>query len=1050
MEHSISKRARGAFLALLAFVGIAGSPGGLDAQYFGRNQVQYRTFDFQVLQTENFDIYFYPEEEEAARDVGRMSERWYARLSRILDHTFDDRQPVIMYATHPHFQQTNIIGGGIGEGTGGVTEAFKQRVVMPFSYSYEETDHVLGHELVHAFQYDISGLGRAGGGIEAAAQRFQVPLWFIEGMAEYLSVGPVDAHTAMWLRDGALRGDLPTIEQMTYDPRIFPYRWGQALWAYVGGTWGDLAIGQILKLTGQGVPYPVAFERILNISLEELSADWHTAIRRAYLPLLAERPEAREVADALITSEGRGGRMNVAPVISPDGRYLVFLSELDFIDVQLHLADAETGRVIRTLQKGTAFDPHFGSLRYISSAGTWSPDSRRFAFSALRQGRDVLVILDVERGRRLQEIRIPDVDELTNPTWSPDGRTIVVTGLVGGVSDLFLVDVETEEATRLTDDRYAEMHPSFSPDGSRIAFATDRGPGTDLETLEYGGYEIVVMDVETREITRVPGMAGTKNINPQWSGDGQSIFFISDRTGISNIYRVELESGRLSQVTDLFIGVSGITDVSPAFSVAREGNRLVFTEFHEAGYNIYALNGAEALAGTEVPETHMAGADTTVTTAALLPPVPRPQEGAFNRVTQMLADSRTGLPSAAEARQFAVVGYRPSLGLDYLGQPQVGVSVGGGAFNSGGLYGGIFGIFSDILARHQVFGAIQAQGQIDEVGFALQYLNMRERWNFGAAAQRVPLVYGRFDAGNDPTDNNNYVQRISRIRLFDTSLQGFAQYPFSQVRRAEFSGGLRRISQDVQQFDFVFDPTGTMFLGERQSRIDGLSLNLFEASAAYVYDSSLIGYTSPFAGQRYRFQITPTFGELQFVQGLADYRKYFFWNPFTLAVRGMHIGRYGRDAEGTVDGQQVFNDFYLGQSWYIRGYEDVYSRCLNGGQRRDNSCEVLPGLLGSRLGLVNAEIRFPLIRQLVIGSSLGLPPIEGFVFGDAGIAWDAETTPTFVRGIPDDPTERGILTSAGVGARINLFGVLILEVDYVNAFQRDRGWHWQFGFVPGF
>src|SRR5690606_20102325 len=218
----------------------------------------------------------------------------------------------------------------------------------------------------------------------------------------------------------------------------------------------------------------------------------------------------------------------------------------------------------------------------------------------------------------------------------------------------------------------------------------------------------------------------------------------------------------------------------------------------------------------------------------------------------------------------------------------------------------------------------------------------------------------------------------------------------------------------------------------------------------YVYDSSLIGYTSPFAGQRYRFQITPTFGELQFVQGLADYRKYFFWNPFTLAVRGMHIGRYGRDAEGTVDGQQVFNDFYLGQSWYIRGYEDVYSRCLNGGQRRDNSCEVLPGLLGSRLGLVNAEIRFPLIRQLVIGSSLGLPPIEGFVFGDAGIAWDAETTPTFVRGIPDDPTERGILTSAGVGARINLFGVLILEVDYVNAFQRDRGWHWQFGFVPGF
>ena len=109
----------------------------------------------------------------------------------------------------------------------------------------------------------------------------------------------------MWLRDGALRGDIPTIERMTNDPRVFPYRWGQALWAYVGGRWGDLAIGQILKLTGQGVPYPTAFERILNITLEELSADWHTSIRRAYLPLLAERPEGEE--DARAPEDGSPG-----------------------------------------------------------------------------------------------------------------------------------------------------------------------------------------------------------------------------------------------------------------------------------------------------------------------------------------------------------------------------------------------------------------------------------------------------------------------------------------------------------------------------------------------------------------------------------------------------------------------------------------------------------------------------------------------------------------------------------------------------------------------
>lgn len=1051
MTSSTGRPAGAAAILLLGILAL-GLPGTASAQYFGQNQVQYRPFDFQILQTENFDIYFYPEEEEASRDVARMSERWYRRLSDILGHTFNERQPVVMYATHPHFQQTNIISG-ISEGTGGVTEAFKQRVVLPFSYSYEETDHVLGHELVHAFQYDISGLGRAGGGIEAAAARFQVPLWFIEGMAEYLSVGPIDPHTAMWLRDGALRGDIPSIDRMTNDPNIFPYRWGQALWAYVGGRWGDASIGQILRLTGEGVPYPQAFQQILNISLDELSGDWHAAIRRAYLPMLAERPEAREVADPLITGESRGGSLNVAPVLSPDGQWVVFLSELDFIDIQLHLANANTGEVVRTLQKGTAFDQHFGSLRYIASAGTFSPDSRQFAFSALRRGADVIVILDVERGDRLREIRVPGVDEITNPTWSPDGRSIAFTGLVGGIADLYLLDIASGQATKLTDDKYSELHPAFSPDGSRIAFATDRGPETNFTNLTYGPYGLAIMDLSTRQIRLVPGMAGEKNINPQWTADGNGLYFISNRTGIPNIYKVDVNTGSLAQLTDLFIGVSGITDVSPALTVARNSSRALFTEFNENGYNIYALNGAEALAGTPVELMTVAEAEDALPNFGLLPPIPRPQEGPYNRVTQHLNNATAGLPTLAQAAAYEVVPYRPKLGLDYLGQPQVGVAYGGSAFGSGGLYGGIFGIFSDVLARHQVYAAVQAQGQLDEIGFALQYLNSRERWNFGGAAQRVPIVYGGYMEGMDPESPGVWIQRIARIRLFDTSIQGYAQYPFSQQQRIEFSAGMRRIGQDVRYLDFGYDAQTGQPLGYREHGEDGISLNLFEASAAWVYDSSLMGYTSPIAGQRYRFQVSPTFGELTLVQALADYRRYKFFNPFTLAARALHIGRYGPDSEATEGQTQIFQDMYLGQPWYVRGYYGAWEDCQvsaqQGAESADSNCALLQQLLGSRLGVVSGEIRVPLIRQLVIGS-IGFPPIETFVFGDAGLSWSRSTSPSLVRGVPSDPLERGIMTSAGVGARLNVLGLVVVEIDYVNGFQRDRGWHWQFNFSPGF
>ena len=269
---------RRAWIVAVLLLAVGAVPG--DAQYFGRNKVQYRTFDFRVLKTEHFDVYFYPEEERAARDAARMAERWYARLSRLLEHEFEERQPLILYGSHPAFQQTTTLGGSIGEGTGGVTEGLKQRVIMPLTGSYQETDHVLGHELVHAFQYDISGLGRSGGNLSAAARAFaQAPLWFVEGMAEYLSVGPVDAHTAMWLRDAALSGEIPSIEQLTTDPRIFPYRWGHAFWAYVGGRLGfsTLYLNQERRwnygAVAQRIPYISLGRRVLYDEEQDLVRD---------------------------------------------------------------------------------------------------------------------------------------------------------------------------------------------------------------------------------------------------------------------------------------------------------------------------------------------------------------------------------------------------------------------------------------------------------------------------------------------------------------------------------------------------------------------------------------------------------------------------------------------------------------------------------------------------------------------------------------------------------------------------------------------------------
>src|SRR5438552_18404979 len=205
--------------------------------------------------------------------------------------------------------------------------------------------------MVHQFQYDVFSHGRAGAGLGTYIG-VNPPLWFMEGMAEYLSIGPIDPHTAMWLRDASLEGHLPTIQQLTYDPRVFPYRFGQALWAYIGEKWGDEAIGEILQATvTSGVEG--AFKRALGLTLDQLSDEWRDAVQTTFLPQLGDHYRARRIAQPLLTEQRSQGRIFLAPALTPDGKSIAFFGDQGGFFIDLWLADAETGRVSRRLVRST-------------------------------------------------------------------------------------------------------------------------------------------------------------------------------------------------------------------------------------------------------------------------------------------------------------------------------------------------------------------------------------------------------------------------------------------------------------------------------------------------------------------------------------------------------------------------------------------------------------------------------------------------------------------------------------------------------------------------
>ena len=141
-----------------------------------------------------------------------------------------------------------------------------------------------------------------------------------------------------------------------------------------------------------------AFEKITGLSAKELSRQWHDAIRAQYAPILGSASRA-SASGRLVTPDQKNDRaLAVSPVLSPDGSRVVYLSERDMLSIDLYLADATTGRIIRKLVN-TAIDPHFSSIQFISSAGTWDPRGKQFAIGAIARGRPVLAIIDVDSGR---------------------------------------------------------------------------------------------------------------------------------------------------------------------------------------------------------------------------------------------------------------------------------------------------------------------------------------------------------------------------------------------------------------------------------------------------------------------------------------------------------------------------------------------------------------------------------------------------------------------------------------------------------------------------
>lgn len=1005
------------------------------AQYFGRNKPSYRSFDFNVYQSPNFEIYHYFENDSLVHELASTFEKWYVRHRALFLDTLVERNPILIYANHPDFQQTTAVSGAIGIGTQGVTEALKNRVVIPVLETNAQTDHVIGHELVHVFHFralfkdDSLGLNSLQ----------NLPLWMVEGMAEYFSIGSVDSHTAMILRDAIHQEDFPDLKEMTRNYQYNPYRYGHGFISFFGRTWGDSLIAPLYTTTAR-IGYERALERVVGLSDKTISQLWKQSYQTHFEPLMADSSRHVPVGRRIV-SEENAGHINISPSLSPDGRHLAFFSERDLVSIDLFLADAESGKIKHKLSSSVR-NADIDGFNFFESVGTWSPDGKQFVHVAVKKGVSQLVIVDVDRPRRSREMAVPGVNYLNNPSWSPDGQYLAFTGLVEGRPNLYMLEMDSRELIQITNDHYSYIHPSWSPDSRYLTFSTDRPQTAQMDEVTNFHFNLGILDINdpSGAIRVLDVFPGAENLNPLFTPDQDGLYFLSNSDGYRNLFYVELSSESVFRLTDFYTGISGITHLSPALSIARHTGELVYSHYQADKYAIYRANPDE-FEKIEVDPQHID------MTAATLPPL--------EAQTMPLVDAKLGIEPDTPIfplDSFAEKPYEPKFSLSYIGSSG-GVGMSTSRFGTG-VSGGVSMMFSDITGDNQMFSALSINGEIYDFGGQIGYLNQKGRISWGGMLSHIPYSYARLQWIRDSVPSGGEMLPIDNLqmllqRTFEDEINLFAYYPISTTRRIEASGSMAWYYFRIDAYNnFYYQgyPIGySDALPPKESNLpspDGFSLQRLGLS--YVGDNSYFGMASPIVGKRYRLGLEKYFGRIDMYSLTADYRHYFLMRPFTLAVRGTHYGRYGNEAEN-----DLFYPLYLGYPGFVRGvdYNSLYKL-----EESFFDEFTFDQLYGSRVLMGGIELRVPLTgpeRLALITSNYLFTELNWFF--DAGVAWSSGQNITFDPDQIRSSERRFPIFSTGPSLRINLFGALILEPFYAFPFHTkgiQKG-VWGLNFLPG-
>ncbi len=1012
------------FLLLLTAIALLNVSLLAQEEYFGKNKVQYKAFNWTYIQSPNFDVYFYDEQYELAKFCIAELETAYVEVSRELDYRLKGRVPVFIYSSPNEFQQTNVTMEILPEGVGGFTEYFKNRVVVPYNGSYEDLRHVLHHELTHAVIVDLI-YGNVLGSLLSRQYLFQLPLWFGEGYAEYSSRNGWDYFADMIVRDATIHGYLAPVD---YLGGYLAYKQGQAAIKFLAETYGEEKIADIINKGRRSLSISRAMKASIGLTTTEFDEKFQLYLKKIYWPEIATRDEPAKFSKRLTNHEKDGSYFNEKPTFSPNGELIAFYSDRsDFTEI--YLMNSGDGKVVRSLVKGER-SGDLESLHSFVSGLSWSYDGKLIAFAAKSGGKDALMIYNVEKGKIVKKIS-PGFGSIYNPAFTPDGN-VIMTGVTDGKSDLYHVDVASKSVRKLTDDDWDDKDAAVNHDGTFLAFASDRPVKQDPERrFPFGTYNVFLMNLATGVIVDTVTFEDGICRYPTWSPDGKKLCYVSNLNGIDNLYVVDLDAGTPAfPITNVLSGIG-----SPSWSP--KGDQIVFQAFFKGGYDIYLMkdikpvteDGAPLVATKFVKGEMRAeyaavidnGEDSSAVRDSLFEEdfpaesentdfvfTPPAKSGPDVRIegdsavveTAHEDDGRDTIYAARPDGEYEIKRYKAKFSPDIVS--------GGLSYDTFyGLRGQSFVLVTDFLGNHQFLIGTDIVNSINQTNLQLYYINSTHRTDFG---------FGVFH-------NKNYFED-NRDRLFSDRTYGLlasVSHPFSLFRRIQLD--VSHIYIDRTYYDPRINE-------QNQLVYDDANENATTADLAMIHDNVLWGYTGPINGSRWKLRFERTLpisnSSQDYWAGEFDYRKYWhLGGQYSFAFRMAGGASFGNNRKiyyvggntNYIGSTTTDDDVYSVQGFYfskivtpLRGYDYFEFE-------------------GSKYGVVNLEFRYPFVEYLALRFPLPLvlARLSGAVFFDAGAAWNRNEEFRLMTSTGSDRL-LSLKTGFGTGARVNL-GIFLLRYD---------------------